>query len=227
MKLLNKKGKVDLSTLNLAFVGHSFFAGAGASSSNYIAEKVHSLPLLSGSGLTVKNYAVSGRRWDQLTNDHSVADAFYVAGKRNVMFTMFAVNNILSGQTGQTACNNAKTAIDSIKAVNSGWEVYDVLPIPVRIFDQATINTYNARLDFYSSEMTNNHKNYNIEGVVNLRNAGSPFALSSYLPEAFATLDPYWASGEKSTDASSTHLNDDGYDIIALLIQQKLRGLGG
>lgn len=223
---ISKNGKPNYqnATHNIVFDGNSLVAGQGATV-QYLANKVHSLPVLASSGLTVKSFGIGSQQISSMTGGIADVNGAYESGKRNILIAWEITNSVYFGKN---AVQVAEDFTAYCNAANAGFEIYAVLTIPRRQSRQNgdSSDIYNAVLEECNAEIKKNWKDIGLAGYIDLRLDGSPFKFSGYTTTDFATADAYWAAGEKSTNGISVHLNSAGYDIVAQYIAQKLRSIG-
>jgi len=224
-----QKGKPNYqaATHNIVFDGNSLVAGAGAST-QYLANKVHSFPILSSSGLSVKSFGIGSQTFANMSSNHSDIDSSFVSGRRNILICWEGTNSIYFGRTGDQAASDGADYVNSVKSLNPSWEVYVLTTIPRRQIrnNGDSIEIFNFILEDYDSQIRSNWRSLGFNGFIDLREKGSPFRFTGYSTSDFANIDAYLASGEKSTNAFSVHLNASGYDLVAKFIEQKLRSIG-
>lgn len=222
--LLNTRGSEPFlaATHNVVFAGNSLISGDGASSLQYVANKVHNLPFLKNSGLTVKSYGIAGDTYDDMmTGEVPDIQAAYEAGKRNILVHWEATNQIYLGNS--TASETITKMQAFLAAVNAGqtWE-HVVLTCLYRWPD----NAKNLILQEFNALILGNFKAYGLARVVDIRKGDSPFSGYGYTQADFDAYSIYTKDTEVGT-GNETHLNDSGYDRVAKMIdQQGLRMLG-
>jgi len=222
--LLSSKGsqKFLAATHNLVFAGNSLIAGDGATTAQRVANTLHNLPLLKNSGLTVKSYGIAGDSYtDMIVNQIASIQAAYEVGKKNILIHWEATNQIYLGNS--TASQTVTHMLDFLSAVNTGqtWE-----HITLTCLHRWTDNAKNLVLQEFNGLVLNNHKNYGIKRVVDIRKGDSPFSGTGFTQADFDAYSAYTKNTEVGT-GNETHLNDAGYDKIAKMIEQQgLRMLG-
>lgn len=226
--ILTRKGRINLSSTkhNIVIDGNSLVFGIGASGTN-LSQILSGLPLFSGSGITVQHSGTGGHAWsDMLTGIADIHSRFQV-GKRNILFTWETTNSICSSnKTVAAALADAKAYADAVKATNPSWEIYNISTLARNQAGGQTIAVANQKMVDFDIEMAKNYRNYNFNGVVEIRMPNSPFYIDLASPN-WTVLDPYIASGETSTGNNTyIHLNNTGYTVVANFIQQKLRSIG-
>lgn len=183
--------------------------------------------LLAGSGLTVRSSAESAISWYGMRVGHVTAVSnMYQANKRNILLLWEGTNSIRNeGKTAAQAITDARDYVTAIRAAHPDWEIYVITAIPRRETGAWTILELNQKIDEYNSTLKTNYKAYGFNGVIDVRDTGSPFNISNYTT-GFAEMEDYWTTGEKTADAVSVHLNSLGYSHIARYVTQKLRSIG-
>jgi len=227
---ISGKGKPQFASTkhNIVFDGNSLIAGTDVGD-QYLANRVHSLPILSSSGLTVKSYGVSGHNWSQMLATVSEVTSQFETGKRNILFIWESTNTLYNGTlTVNGIIASMQNYINAVKSSNSAWEIYNISTIARRQTSGGlTITQFNQVLLSVDDYVRKNYKAMGLAGQVELRLPNSPLYTPDFSDASFLTLDPYIFTGHNSSNNwIAVHLNQTGLNIVANLVSQKLRSIG-
>lgn len=207
---------------NVVCNGDSLTSGQGASSSAMAYPKQMQLLSPINNQLVVTNTGIGGTNANTWINDHSAIDAAYVAGKVNVLTIDLGTNGVgFTNQSGIDEAVRIGTLCAALLAVHPDWKIGVCTTIPRGIgATQADRNSFNSALESLNAYLKANYKAMGAKILIDMRDPGSPFAFTDYLPETFNSTG-LWASGESDTDR--THLNDSGYAAKAAIVAAAIR----
>jgi lysophospholipase L1-like esterase len=213
--------RYSAATVNVVCDGNSLTQGVGALSSPYPSQLGAMDPL---KGLVnVTNLGVSGQTTGQMTSAATDVDGAWVSGKTNILIAWEGTNSITGGQ--RTAAQAAQEMTDYIAARQAvqPWIVVLMTCLPRQAGTEAASATLNATLDAYNALLKANYKTMGARAIVDVRQAGGPFAFADYLDATFtaAAATGLWASGE----SPHVHLSGAGYFKVAQMVAAVLKRL--
>lgn len=210
------------SLINVVCDGNSLTQGVGGGSNPYPSQLACMSPL---NGLiTVTNVGVSGNTTQQMTTA-ARPDPYWVAGKTNVLIVWEGTNSILPGGGNRTPAQAASDmqAYLSARLALHPWLVVLINCLPRQASTESASFPLNNNLNSYNSLLAANYKSWGAKVLVDVRQAGSPFAMTDYTDAAFTTAfgTGLWAS----SDTPHVHLSGYGYNKIAQMVAAGLKQL--
>jgi lysophospholipase L1-like esterase len=212
----------DPSKFNVVCDGNSLTAGNGGGGNPYPSLLASMSPLNGKS--TVTNTGVSGNTTQQMTAA-ARPDPYWVAGKTNILVVWEGTNSIApagGNVTPQQAATDMQNYISARLALHP-WLVVLVNCLPRQESSQSASFTLNNKLNTYNTLLAANYKTWGAKVLVDVRQAGSPFAFTDYTDAAFTTAfnTGLWAS----SDTPHIHLSGYGYNKIAQMVAAGLKQL--
>lgn len=207
--------------------GNSLMYGMGSTGGQNMTTQLAQLAPINGA-INITNVGINGQRTPSMTSDAADVDAAYVPGKINILLAWEGFNHIVgNGATPQQAYDAMATYITAQTAKYPWW----VIPITCLPFyggdgsSQAYLDSSNQLLDQYSALLKANWKSIGCKGVVDVKQAGSVFALPDYQRATMKTLAQYYMLEYDgvSTVSKQVHLNNSGYAKVAAMVANTLR----
>lgn len=224
--ILSKSSVNFSANTNVVWHGNSLVAGNGASGGQTLPVQVAARAPMAGSGAATSNFGVNGQNLDgMLSTAPGTVDAAWVSGKTNVLI-MWEVTNSVFG-TLKTA-SQTQTLITNYVAARKAahpWSVLYLTTIPRcaggNVTDQTSRDNLNGIMTTVDAYVRANYKSMGIDAVCDVRQAGSPFAFTDYLPATFDAIQSLWSEGS----GAQIHLNNAGYGVVAGYVASALRRL--
>ena len=180
--------------------------------------------------ITPKNLGIDGRRTSQMISNPASVNAAHVVGKTNILIVWEAVNDILGGgSSAQQAYENMRTYIQARRATNpeNPWRVILMNLAPFYPGDSSNatyVPTINQRFADYNALIRDNQAEMGYEALVDIRQAGSPFAIENYERATFKASN-YQRYFKVEGDNKLLHFNALGYSVLAPMVAAVLRRL--
>lgn len=213
------------STTNVVLDGNSLVAGTGSSVPAYnLAGQVASLPPISGQ-LSITNLGIGGQTTRQMNGmdggSSADVDAAWVSGKTNVLLVWEGTNSIYGG--GRTASQAYQDMADycAARLALNPWLIVIINTLPRQIGNPVAEDAMNAKLVDYNAQLAAGYRSMGARAVVDVRQAGSPFAFTNYSQASYDATVDYW----KNPEYIKVHLSDTGYSVIAGYVASQLKRL--
>lgn len=212
--------------VNIVYEGNSLMAGLGATGGQTLPVQMANAAPLTGAGTVSTNLAVSGSTWSDMTTRAGGVDAAWAAGKTNILVLWEHLNSICAG--GLTAAQSASamaTYIAARRAVHP-WIVVSLTMLPCEGYsgvmtNQTLRDQYNSIMTACDNLIRANPTAYGVDALVDVRQAGSVFAIPAYLPANFDATGAIW----NEAAGSRVHLNNAGYGLVAPMVNAVLTKL--
>lgn len=227
--------------LNLVFDGNSLVyslgasSGAGTAGGTTLPGQVRALLATRFTDLRVLNCGIGGQTWANMTAQGSVGDgagdveAAYAADRTNVLVLWETTNSVCNtnrDRDGTVA--DAQAYVSARLASHPGWRIVLLSTLPRQDGpalgaspSQATLNEFNGRMAQIDAILGRSFRQMGCRAFVDVRCAGSPFALPDYTPASFARNDALW----NEPAGGRVHLTDAGYAVVAGLVARAVANL--
>jgi hypothetical protein len=177
----------------------------------------------SSKSIVVTNLGINGQTWRQMNGldggSSSDVDGAFDATKVNILIAWEWTNAICN--THRTVAQVVQDATDYVaarRAANPWAKIFTgtALPRMNSSTDQTLVDSDNALLDQCNAYLLANFKAMGFDGVFDVRQSGSYYAMSNYLIQTFNDMatatNTYWASNDST--GQHIHQNSNGYWYI-------------
>lgn len=191
--------------------------------------------------LTCVNKGVNGQRWSGMRTQGAEVDALFVEGKQNVLLAWEGHNSIIGGGlTPAQAWADCQAYCADRLAAHPRWKIIHATTLPAcyqNWSDSDSANS-NALLEQYNALLRAGWQSTGAKGLVEMRQAGSPFAFANYQRSTFIAANisgqSLWPpndqnggvpDGQNVGQLQWVHPSDVGYTAIAQMWAAVMRSV--
>lgn len=215
---------------NALWDGNSLCQGVGGAGHNTgPATHVHGMAT-TGAG-TFTNAGIGGQAWADMIANATDVDNAWQAGKTNVLFT-WEHNNTLVSFNEYDRLNTSlpvQACLNQCRQYNAGrralhpWLIIGISTTPSEWYSVAAQEALNRQKVEVDTAIAANPGYYGYDLYINLRQKGSPFDLPDWSQASFSAAGNIWFEAP----GGRVHLNDNGYILVANMVEERLRNLRG
>lgn len=199
------------SSTKIVFDGNSLFA---LTAPIRISEQLADTPLISGTGTTIANVAISGQAWGDMSGSAADVDAQWPASGKGILVCWEGTNDIGGGASPQACVDHAKTYVQGRLALHP-WKIVVLTTLPRRYTSQVAAN-----LAAYNDLLKQQYRDVGAHAVCDVRQRGSPFDFTGTTDAPFIATQRLWLEW-----SNWIHLSTDGCAVVTKYLEATLRRL--
>lgn len=211
---------------NVVFHGNSLVSSAYATTP--MPARVQALPPIIGQ-VSCVNRGIPGYSWNNLIGDGPNVDSLWVDGQTNVLVLWEGTNTIKNNGYDGASCYSNAVSYTSGRLEAHPWLIVHMTTLPFRYspLTDAEADALNNAIGAYNNLLRANWRSMGAKALVDLGQAGSPFAPPmDNSTEAFSAMNyggsTIWTASEPG---QWVHLNDNGYAAVAQMVAATLMRL--